>query len=143
MFECSNERMFECFGHAAQIAGAAGTCADYSVCAIILCVKKRTVLTKQAQEFAEKMNNAAKMQFVLIRRKLEEDGRLVSPYGEKVEGRDDLFAIRIRHGQNVRFFYCYAVEDIVWVLSGFEKKTEKTPPAEIRKALKIKKELGL
>ena len=111
MFECSNERMFECFGHAAQIAGAAGTCADYSVCAIILCVKKRTVLTKQAQEFAE--------------------------------GRDDLFAIRIRHGQNVRFFYCYAVGDIVWVLSGFEKKTEKTPPVEIRKALKIKKELGL
>ena len=135
--------MFECFGCAAQIAGAAGTCADYSVCAIICCVKKRTVLTKQAQEFAETMNNAAKMQFVLIRRKLEEDGRLVSPYGEKVEGRDDLFAIRIRHGQNVRFFYCYAVGDIVWVLSGFEKKTEKTPPAEIRKALKIKKELGL
>lgn len=84
-----------------------------------------------------------KMQFVLIRRKLEEDGRLVSPYGEKVEGRDDLFAIRIRHGQNVMFFYCYAVGDIVWVLSGFEKKTEKTPPVEIRKALKIKKELGL
>ena len=139
MFECFHE----CFGCAAQIAGAADTCADYSVCAIILCVKKRTVLTKQAQEFAETMNNAAKMQFVLIRRKLEEDGRLVSPYGEKVEGRDDLFAIRIRHGQNVRFFYCYAVEDIVWVLSGFEKKTEKTPPAEIRKALKIKKELGL
>ena len=128
---------------AGRIAGAAGTCAEYSVCAIILCVKKRTVLTKQAQEFAETMNNAAKMQFVLIRRKLEEDGRLVSPYGEKVEGRDDLFAIRIRHGQNVRFFYCYAVGDIVWVLSGFEKKTEKTPPAEIRKALKIKKELGL
>ena len=67
---------------------AAGTCADYSVCAIICRVKKRTVLTKQAQEFAETM-------------------------------------------------------DIVWVLSGFEKKTEKTPPAEIRKALKIKKELGL
>ena len=130
-------------GSAAQIAGAADTCVGYSVCAIILCVKKRTVLTKQAQEFAETMNNAAKMQFVLIRRKLEEDGRLVSPYGEKVEGRDDLFAIRIRHGQNVRFFYCYAVGDIVWVLSGFEKKTEKTPPAEIRKALKIKKDLGL
>ena len=76
-------------------------------------MKKRTVLTKQAQEFAETMSDAAKMQFVLIRRKLEEDGRLVSPYGEKVEGHDELFAIR------------------------------KTPPAEIRKALKIKRELGL
>ena len=108
-----------------------------------LCVKKRTVLTKQAQEFAETMSDAAKMQFVLIRRKLEEDGRLVSPYGEKVEGHDELFAIRIRHGQNARFFYCYAVGDLVWVLSGFEKKTEKTPPAEIRTALKVKKELGL
>jgi len=83
------------------------------------------------------------MQFVAIRRKLEEDGRLVSPYGEKVEGHDEIFAIRVRQGQNVRFFYCYADGDTVWVLSGFEKKTPKTPPAEIRKALKIKKELGL
>jgi len=52
-------------------------------------------------------------------------------------------AIRIRHGLNVRFLYCYAIGDIVWILNGFEKKTKKTPPAEIRKALKIMKELGL
>lgn len=106
-------------------------------------MKKRTVLTRQAQEFAETLGAQAQMQFVTIRRKLEEDGRLVSPYGEKVEGHDELFAIRLRQGQNVRFFYCYADGDIVWVLSGFEKKTQKTPPAEIRKALKIKRELGL
>ena len=105
----------------------------------MLCVKKRTVLTRQAQEFAETLGVRAQMQFLAIRR----DGRFVSPFGEKVEGHDELFAIRVRQGQNVRFFYCYADGDIVWVLSGFEKKTKKTPPAEIRKALKIKKELGL
>ena len=30
MFECSNERMFECFGAAAQIAGAAGNVVYYA-----------------------------------------------------------------------------------------------------------------
>ena len=30
MFECSNERMFECFWDAAQIAGAAGVVVYYA-----------------------------------------------------------------------------------------------------------------
>lgn len=49
----------------------------------------------------------------------------------------------MKDGEQIRVFYAYARGDDVWLLSGFVKKTQKTPPAEIRKALKIRKELGL
>lgn len=49
----------------------------------------------------------------------------------------------MKDGEQIRVFYAYAKGDDVWLLSGFIKKTQKTPPAEIRKALRIRKELGL
>lgn len=75
---------------------------------------------------------------------LEEEGRLVAPYGEKVEGQRGLFEVRTKDcsGQ-YRVFYVYADGDLIVALHGFVKKTQKTPEVEIRKALKIKKELGL
>ena len=66
-----------------------------------------------------------------------------APYTEKVAGYASLFAIRITHGQNARFFYCYHTGDVIYVLSGYEKKTEDIPVHEIRKALRLKKEYGL
>ncbi len=74
---------------------------------------------------------------------MSQEGRLPAPYAEKVEGRDNLFEIRVKDGEQIRVFYAYAKGDDVWLLSGFIKKTQKTPPAEIRKALRIRKELGL
>ena len=57
---------------------------------------------------------------------------------------DDLFELRLRYENNqYRAFYCYAVGDLIYVLSGFVKKTQKTPVQEIRSAHKIMKGLGL
>ena len=65
----------------------------------------------------------------------------------QVVGRPAVYAthqeIRVKDGEQIRVFYAYAKGDEVWLLSGFIKKTQKTPPAEIRKALRIRKELGL
>jgi phage-related protein len=44
---------------------------------------------------------------------------------------------------NERFFYCYAIEDIIFILCGYEKKTNHIPSKELAKALAIKKEIGL
>lgn len=106
-------------------------------------MKKKTLLTRQAQEFAEGLSMRSQAELRRLRDKLEEDGRLVSPYGEKVEGHRDLFAIRLVKGQNVRFFYCYDDGVYIWILSGYEKKRQSIPLNEIAKALAIKKELGL
>ena len=55
-----------------------------------------------------------------------------------------LYELRVKVERNAyRGFYCYAAEDKIWILCGFVKKTQKTPPQEIRKAMKIRREMGL
>ena len=61
-----------------------------------------------------------------------------------MEGQSGLFEIRAKDADGqYRVFYVYADGEDIYLLNGFTKKTQKTPPAEIKKALKIKKEMGL
>lgn len=107
-------------------------------------MKKKIVFTKQAQAFLEAIPESAQNNLRACFARLEEDGFLRSPFGEKVEGQSGLFEIRAKDSAGqYRVFYAYATEAYVILLSGFIKKTQKTPPAEIKKALKIKKEIGL
>ncbi|MBR5457931.1 MAG: type II toxin-antitoxin system RelE/ParE family toxin [Kiritimatiellae bacterium] len=56
----------------------------------------------------------------------------------------NLYEIRVRVSPNqYRLLYCYADGDKVLILSGFVKKTQKTPKAEIEKAQKIRKAAGV
>lgn len=53
--------------------------------------------------------------------------------------RDGLFELRISvKGSIYRLFFIFDEGDIVILLNGFQKKTQKTPRKEIDKALKIK-----
>ena len=106
--------------------------------------KKQVEITAQAMDFIFDQSPFVQTAFMDAIHRLESEGRLNAPLGEKVEGCDNLFEIRVRSrdGQ-FRTFYCYAVGNRIYILSGFVKKTQKTPRSEIRKALKIKKELGL
>lgn len=106
-------------------------------------MKKRIKLSSQAERFIYSLPTTAIEKLTASLERLSQEGRLPAPYAEKVEGRDNLFEIRVKDGEQVRVFYAYAKGDDVWLLSGFIKKTQKTPPAEIRKALRIRKELGL
>lgn len=104
---------------------------------------KKIAMTRAYQSFRCILNaeECAELDRILL--VLEMNGRLETPYGEKVVGQQNLFEVRIRKGGNARVFYCYDDGEYVWLLNGFEKKTQKTPPAEIRKALRIKREYGL
>ena len=74
---------------------------------------------------------------------LNRDGRLEYPWGEKVEGETNLFAIRIRKGGNARFFYAHDDGTAVWILNGYEKKTESIPRRELKRAKQLKRKYGL
>ena len=78
------------------------------------------------------------MRFMLAR-----DGRPEYPWGEKVGGENNLFAIRIRKGGNARFFYAYDDGTAVWILNGYEKKTEDIPRRELKRARQLKRKYGL
>ena len=52
-----------------------------------------------------------------------------------------LYELRIEYNSNIyRVFFIFDEGQIVVLFNGFCKKTQKTPPEEIKKALKIKKE---
>ena len=62
-------------------------------------------------------------------------------YFEHLTGTDGLFELRIQMGSNIYRVFCFFDEgNLVILLSGFQKKTQKTPPKEIAKAERLKKE---
>ncbi|MBQ6340521.1 MAG: type II toxin-antitoxin system RelE/ParE family toxin [Kiritimatiellae bacterium] len=104
---------------------------------------KDTIETDECLAFFATMNEAEQDEYAHILLELHENGRLASPYGEKVEGETNLFAIRIRKGGNVRFFYAYDDGTAVWILNGYEKKTEGIPKRELRRARRLKRKYKL
>ena len=72
--------------------------------------------------------------------KLETEGRLSMPFGEKLSG-EKLFAIRVIHAGNVRVFYVYGKGNNIFGLSAYEKKTMDIPQHELVLARKIVKYL--
>jgi len=62
-------------------------------------------------------------------------------YFDHMTGTDGLFEIRIQVGNNIYRVFCFFDEgNLVILLSGFQKKTQKTPKKEIKKAERLKQE---
>ena len=104
---------------------------------------KTVIQTDQAREFMETMDPLSQRKYAAILHLLAEQGFLRAPRAEKVEGQQNLFAFRILTDGNYRYFYCYDAGTIVYVLSGYSKKSNDIPRREINRALQIRKDLGL
>lgn len=65
--------------------------------------------------------------------RLEVNGTLVMPYGEKISG-ENMFAIRVVQAGNIRVFYVYGNRDFVYGIHAYEKKTEQIPTREMQQA---------
>ena len=104
---------------------------------------KDIIETKECLDFFAVLNREETAEYEHARKTLRENGRLESPYGEKVHGEKNLFAIRIRKGGNARFFYAYDDGTAIWILNGYEKKTESIPLRELRRAQQLKRKYGL
>ena len=72
--------------------------------------------------------------------KLETEGRLSMPFGEKLKG-EDLFAIRVINVGNVRVFYVYGKADTIYGIHGYTKKTQTIPQKELKQARRMAKAL--
>ena len=72
---------------------------------------------------------------------IEQLERVPISYLKYIEGTNGLFEIRIRLGSNIFRIFCFFDGNrLVVLLSGFQKKTQKTPTNEILKAEKLKEE---
>jgi phage-related protein len=104
--------------------------------AIFLSVKKKSyVAVKKVREFIDQQPDELQAEYLKIVEQLEKDGRLIEPFGKKLD--HDLFEIRVRRGQQVRVIYFYSTDDLVIGVHGFVKKSQKTPPAEIKQARRV------
>ena len=104
---------------------------------------KEVIETDECREFRALLTDEESAEYRRIRFMLNRDGRLEYPYGEKVEDETNLFAIRIRKGGNARFFYAYDDGTAVWILNGYEKKTERIPKQELKRARQLKRKYEL
>jgi phage-related protein len=60
---------------------------------------------------------------------------------DHITGTNGLYEIRIEFESNIyRIFCCFDKGNLVVLLNGFQKKTQKTPKSEIDLALKLKEE---
>jgi phage-related protein len=101
---------------------------------------KRIEFTPGAWRFYNAQSEAVKAAFGIALARLETDGRLAPPQGKPIA--PNLYEIRVKVNPNqYRLFYCYFDPNGVLVLSGFVKKTRKTPQHEIDKAKRIRGEV--
>lgn len=65
--------------------------------------------------------------------------RIPSQYLKHLDNTDGLYEARIKLGSNIWRVFCFFDNNkLVILLNGFQKKSQKTPKAEIDKALKLK-----
>lgn len=103
----------------------------------------RTVITYKYyfDEFLAAQRPKVARKIIQTLRVIEQIERIPSTYLKYIENTDGLFEIRIMFGSDIfRVFCCFDAGRLVVLLSGFQKKTQKTPPAEIRRAVRLMKE---
>ena len=87
----------------------------------------------QTYEVRDKINKVLKL--------VETQRMIPVKFFRIIEGSDGIYEIRIELGSNIyRIFCCFDEGAVVVLFHGFQKKSQKTPLKEIRRAEAIKKE---
>lgn len=72
---------------------------------------------------------------------IEQVDRIPSNYLKYMEGTNGLFEVRVQFGNNIFRIFCFFDGNrFVILLTGFQKKTQKTPPEEIARAVRLMEE---
>ncbi|MDF9830938.1 type II toxin-antitoxin system RelE/ParE family toxin [Parabacteroides sp. PF5-6] len=103
-------------------------------------MKVREVITYKDyfDEFFQKQPQKIRDKIIKILDIIEHVDRIPQTYFKYIEGTSGLFEIRIQFGNNIfRVFCFFDGNKLVVLLTGFQKKTQKTPPMEIRKAERL------
>lgn len=92
--------------------------------------------------FYESLELGARRKVAYILDMLKTEVRLSEKFVKFIK--DGLFELRAEYNSNIyRVFFIFDNGNIVVLFNGFQKKSQKTPPNEIKRALKIKEEYFL
>jgi phage-related protein len=93
------------------------------------------------QEFFVKQRNKVKDKIIWTFELIEDLPRIPEIYLKHVENTDGLYEIRIQQGSDIFRIFCFFDQgQLIVIINGFQKKSQKTPKQEIELALKIKGE---
>ncbi len=99
---------------------------------------------KPAEEFFTGLDDTILAKIYKLIERLEIEGRLVFPHARKLEGYKGLWELRINSQRGaVRVFYIYWKQDTIILVSGFMKKSQKTPLRELEKTVNYLKQIGV
>ena len=103
-------------------------------------MKIREIITYKEyfDEFFKEQSPKVRDKIIKILDIIEQIDRIPSNYLKYISGTNGLFEIRVQLGNNIfRIFCFFDGNKLIVLLTGFQKKTQKTPKAEIKKAEKL------
>jgi putative addiction module killer protein len=106
-----------------------------------LCGMERKIITfgNHFKSFIESVDDSVRRKIDYVLDMLKTLKRINSKFVKLIK--DGVYELRVEWEGNIyRVFFIFDEGNIVVLFNGFQKKTKKTPQAEIEKALKIKEE---
>ena len=106
-------------------------------------MKIREVITYKHyfEEFFKAQQPKVRDKIIKVLDIIEQVNRVPSRYLKYMEGTNGLFEVRVQLGNNIfRIFCFFDGNKFVILLSGFQKKTQKTPVEEINRAVRLMEE---
>ena len=103
-------------------------------------MKVREVITYKEyfDDFFKKQPQKVRDKIIKVLDIIEQIDRNPTTYLKYIEGTNGLFEVRVQLGNNIfRIFCFFDGNKLVVLLSGFQKKTQKTPPEEIKRAERL------
>ena len=106
-------------------------------------MKAREVITYKDyfDDFFKAQTQKVRDKIIKILDLIEQVERIPSTYLKYIEGTNGLFEVRVQLGNNIfRIFCFFDGNKFVILLTGFQKKTQKTPPTDIDRAIRLMNE---
>lgn len=106
-------------------------------------MKAREVITYKDyfDDFFKAQTQKVRDKIIKILDLIEQVERIPSTYLKYIEGTNGLFEVRVQLGNNIFRIFCFFDGNrFVILLTGFQKKTQKTPPTEIDRAIRLMNE---
>lgn len=104
--------------------------------------KKREVVAYKSyfEDFFREQTPKVRTKIIKVLDIIEQIDRIPSTYLKYIEGTEGLFEIRVQFGNNIFRIFCFFDGDrLVVLLTGFQKKTQKTPRRDIERAMHLMK----
>ena len=93
------------------------------------------------QDFFVKQREKVRDKIIWTLELIEDIQKIPETYLKHMENTDGLYEIRVQQGSDIFRIFCFFDQgQLVILMNGFQKKSQKTPKREIDKALKIKEE---